>query len=117
MPGFHWERVIANLQSMSSNRTLGLATALLALTVVVYWPVKDAGIIWDDKSHFLENHAVTATDGLRAIWTSFVLPVYYPLTFTVFWLIYQLGGPNPLPYHLVTLTLHAGNAVLLWFIL
>ena len=109
--------MIANLRNMSSYRTLGLAAALLALTVVVYWPVKDAGIIWDDKSHFLENHAVTAPDGLRAIWTSFVLPVYYPLTFTVFWLIYQLGGPNPLPYHLVTLTLHAGNAVLLWFIL
>ena len=102
---------------MSSNRTLGLAVALLALTVVVYWPVKEAGIIWDDNSHFLENHAVTAPDGLKAIWTSFVLPVYYPLTFTVFWLIYQLGGTNPLPYHVATLVLHAVNAVLLLFLL
>jgi tetratricopeptide (TPR) repeat protein len=102
---------------MFSSRTLGLAVALLALTVVVYWPVKEAGIIWDDNSHFLENHAVTSPDGLKAIWTSFVLPVYYPLTFTVFWLIYQLAGPNPLPYHVVTLALHAVNAVLLLFIL
>ena len=91
--------------------------ALLALTTVVYWPVKEAGIIWDDKSHFLENHAVTAPDGLRAIWTTFVLPIYYPLTFSAFWLIYQLGGSNPLPYHVVTLALHAVNAVLLLFIL
>jgi protein O-mannosyl-transferase len=102
---------------MSSSRTLGLAVALLALTIVVYWPVKQAGIIWDDKSHFLENHAVTAPDGLRAIWTTFVLPVYYPLTFTAFWLIYQLAGPNPLPYHMVTLALHAVNAVLLLLLL
>ena len=102
---------------MSSARTLGLALGLLALTVIVYWPVKEAGIIWDDKSHFLENHAVIAPDGLRAIWTSFVLPVYYPITFTVFWLIYQLAGANPLPYHVATLVLHAVNAVLLLFIL
>jgi len=102
---------------MSSFRTFWLSLALVALTAVVYWPVKDAGIIWDDKSHFLENHAVTAPDGLRAIWTTFVLPVYYPLTFTVFWLIYQLGGSNPLPYHVVTLALHVTNAVLLLFLL
>src|ERR1035441_8748460 len=102
---------------MSSARTLGLAVALLALTTVVYWPVKEAGIIWDDKSHFLENHAVTAPDGLRAIWTTFVLPIYYPLTFSAFWLIYQLGGSNPLPYHVVTLALHAVNVILLFFLL
>ena len=77
---------------MSSPRTLGLSLALLALTLVVYGPVKQAGFVWDDNQHFFENHAVTAPDGLRAIWTSFVLPVYYPLTFTVFWLIYQLAA-------------------------
>src|SRR5580704_7558835 len=109
--------MIATLRSMSSFRTFWLSLALVALTVVVYWPVRKAGIIWDDKSHFLENHAVTAPDGLKPIWTTFVLPVYYPLTFTVFWLIYQWGGPNPLPYHVVTLTLHATNAVLLLFLL
>src|SRR6266436_6855467 len=102
---------------MSSPRTLGLSLALLALTLVVYGPVKQAGFVWDDNQHFLENHAVITPDGLRAIWTSFVLPVYYPLAFTAFWLIYQLAGPNPLPYHVVTLALHAVNAVLLLFIL
>src|ERR1035437_2224484 len=102
---------------MSSSRALGLSLALLALTLVVYWPVKQAKFVWDDDKHFLENPAITAPDGLKPIWTSFVLPVYYPLTFTVFWLIYQLGGPNPLPYHAVTLALHAVNAVLLLFIL
>lgn len=102
---------------MSSTRTLGLAVALLALTVIVYWPVKQAGFAWDDNKHFLENHAVTAPDGLKPIWTSFVLPVYYPLTFTVFWLIYQVAGPNPLPYHVITLALHGVNAILLFFLL
>ena len=102
---------------MSSARTLGLSLALFALTLVVYWPVKQAGFVWDDDKHFVENHAVTAPDGLKPIWTSFVLPIYYPLTFTVFWLIYQLGGSNPLPYHVVTLALHAVNAALVLFIL
>ena len=102
---------------MSSSRTSGLAVALLALTLVVYWPVRHAGFVWDDNKHFLENHAITAPDGLKPIWTSLVLPVYYPLTFSVFWLIYQLWGPNPLPYHAVTLAFHIVNAVLLLFLL
>ncbi len=102
---------------MSSSRTLGLSLALLVLTFVAYWPVTHAGFVWDDDQHFVENHAIISPHGLKPIWTSFVLPVYYPLTFTVFWLIYQLAGPNPLPYHMVTLTLHAVNAILLLFLL
>jgi protein O-mannosyl-transferase len=94
-----------------------MAILLVILTFITYAPALHCGFVWDDNSHFLENHAVTASDGLRDIWTSFVLAIYYPLTFTVFWLIYQLEGPNPFPFHVVTLALHAVNAVLLLFLL
>ena len=94
-----------------------LALALMLITFVAYTPVWHAGFIWDDDSHILQNPGITAPDGLRAIWSSFVLPVYYPLTFTVFRLIHQLWDANPLPYHAVTLALHAVNAVLLLFAL
>jgi len=102
---------------MSSSRTFWLSLALVALTIVVYWPVKRAGFVWDDNQHFFENRAVIAPAGLKPIWTSFVLPIYYPLTFTVFWAIYQLAGPSPPPYHMVTLALHAISALLLLFLL
>ncbi len=102
---------------MSSFRTFWLSLALVALTIVVYWPVRQARFVWDDDKHFVENHAVISPEGLKPIWTTFVLPVYYPLTFTVFWLIYQLWGADPMPYHLVTLALHTVNAVLLLFLL
>ncbi len=102
---------------MSPSRTFWLSLALLALTVFVYWPVRQAKFVWDDDQHIVANRAVISPAGLKPIWTSFVLPIYYPLTFTVFWLIYQLAGPNPLPYHIVTLTLHAVNALLLLFLL
>ena len=63
---------------MSFSRTLGLAVALFALTIVVYWPVKHAGFIWDDDDHLTANPAMTAPHGLRMIWSSLAVSRYSP---------------------------------------
>lgn len=102
---------------MSSSRTLGLAVALLALTVIVYWPVKQAGFIWDDDDHVTANPAMTSPDGLVKIWSSLSVSRYYPLTLTTFWAQRQLWGLNPLPYHAVNVLLHGMNAILIYFAL
>ena len=39
---------------------------------------------------------------------------YYPLSFTAFWIGYQLWGLSPLGYHLLNVMLHVLVAVLLW---
>ena len=102
---------------MNRRKPLFAVVALLLLTTITYLPALRGGFIWDDDMHLTQNPAVTSPEGLRAIWTSFVLPVYYPLTFSAFWLMYQMWGANPFPYHVVTLGLHAVNVVLLFFVL
>lgn len=91
--------------------------ALVALTIATHWPALSAGFVWDDDEHFVKNPTITGAEGFRSIWTSLELPVYYPLTFSAFRVIYRLWGTNPLPYHAVTLALHTVGTVLLFFAL
>jgi protein O-mannosyl-transferase len=91
--------------------------ALLALTVIVYWPVKQARFIWDDDDHLTENPAMTSPDGLVKIWSSLSVSRYYPLTLTAFWAQRRLWGLNPLPYHAVNVILHGLNAILIYLTL
>jgi len=91
---------------------------LLAITLLAYQPVWHAGFIWDDDTYVTNNQALHSLNGLRLLWfVPGVTAQYYPLTFTTFWLEYHLWGLNPLGYHLVNVSLHAFNAVLLWLIL
>jgi len=95
-----------------------LAPLLVVVTFVTYEPVWHAGFIWDDDDYVTSNITLRSLDGLRRIW--FQLPAttqYYPLTHTTFWLEYHLWGLNPLGYHVVNVSLHALNAVLLWLVL
>ncbi len=99
-------------------RSLGWGSALIVLlTIAAYLPALRGGFVWDDDDHLTRNLAVTSPGGLRLIWTSLVLPVYYPVTFTAFWLMFRTWGATPMPYHVVTLALHIANAVMLLFVL
>jgi tetratricopeptide (TPR) repeat protein len=94
-----------------------LAFALVIVTFVVYQPTWHAGFIWDDDDHVTANPAMTAPNGLRMIWSSLAVSRYYPLTLTTFWIEHHLWGLSPTPYHLVNVTLHAINGVLLFLVL
>ncbi len=99
------------------------AVFLLLITVLAYLPViTSGGFIWDDDSHVTANVLLRSFHGLQYIWTR-LGPVrggtcqYYPLTFSAFWVEFQLFRYQPLGYHLVNILLHALNAVLVWRIL
>jgi tetratricopeptide (TPR) repeat protein len=95
------------------------ALALVALVVAAYAPVRRGNFVSDDNTHLLENQRLKKAEGLWRIW--FGHPeeqgVYYPLTFTTFWIEHQLWGVKPLGYHVVNVLLHAANALLLWLVL
>jgi len=95
-----------------------LTALLIVLTLAAYGPVIQAGFIWDDDLYVTENKTLRDLDGLEHIWFDRrANPQFYPLVHTVFWIEYHLWVLNPLGYHLVNVSLHAANAVLLLLVL
>lgn len=88
--------------------------ALLALVVLAYLPVWNAGFIWDDDILLTKNDFIKRADGLRVIWFTTEFVDYFPVTSTVFWLQWRLWGENPLGYHLVNVLLHALASLVWW---
>src|SRR5919197_6131229 len=93
-----------------------LSLLLIALVLISYARVFEAGFIWDDESHLTQNPCVVGPLGLKEVWTT-ARAVYYPLVLTTFWALHKVVGLSPWPYHLLNVLLHAGSAVLLWRVL
>ncbi len=86
--------------------------------LLAFLPSWWTGFVWDDVQYILQNPDLRTWQGLFRIW--FVpssSPQYYPLTFSTFWIEYQLWGLDPAGYKLVNLILHGANAFLLWTII
>ena len=91
---------------------------LMVATVVVYWPAMHGRFVWDDNEHIYDNQTLRSLHGLWEIWFKpGATCQYYPLSFTGFWIGFQLWGLNPLGYHLLNVVLHGLVAVLLWQVL
>ena len=94
------------------------AIAIVAGCFTAYIPAIESGFIWDDDKYVTTNPLLSAPDGLYRIWFSTESPSqYFPLTYTLFRVEYQLWGLNPSGYHAVNIAIHAFNALLLWMIL
>jgi tetratricopeptide (TPR) repeat protein len=89
---------------------------LVLAVVLTYVPVWQAGFIWDDDKLITANPCIAGPLGLKEIWTTAAADIC-PLTITTFWVEHALWGVAPLPYHLVTVFMHALCAVLLWRVL
>lgn len=95
-----------------------LALVLIALVVICYWPTIHAGFLMDDDHYVTKQPLVHSFDGLQKAWFQpSLVPQYYPVVYTVFWLEYQLWGPAPLGYHLVNVALHSAAVLLAWRLL
>jgi len=100
-----------------SSRNWLFALVLLVATLLVYQPAWNGKPIWDDEIH-ITTPELRSSHGLTRIWTDpAAAPQYYPLLHTIFWVEYKLWDGWPLPYHLVTILLHATLALLLFQIL
>jgi protein O-mannosyl-transferase len=101
------------------RRRLLPAGLLVAITLVAYIPVYNAGFIWDDDDYVIHNMLLRrGLQGLQWMWTKpGATPQYYPLTHTTFWIEWQLWQADPRGYHVVNVLLHAASSVLLWRVL
>ena len=101
----------------TANPLLVGSVVLLVVTATCYLPVLRAGFIWDDDKMLTNNPFVRLPLGFYYIWCSTVLPDYYPLTSTSFWLEWRLWGMNATGYHITNVLLHGTSACLLWRVL
>jgi hypothetical protein len=91
------------------------ASALLFLSGLAYGPSYTGGFVWDDATllkipHFHEP------GGFRRLWTDpWSIPHeehYWPVVYSVFWVIHALFGSWPPAFHAVNVFLHSANSLL-----
>jgi tetratricopeptide (TPR) repeat protein len=100
-----------------SRGGIGPAAFVFCATILAYLPSLTGSFIWND-SDYVTAPALRSFGGLIRIWTEVgATQQYYPLLHSAFWVQHRLWGDNPLGYHIVTLLLHAGSAVLFGWVL
>jgi tetratricopeptide (TPR) repeat protein len=94
-------------------QTLLLSTALVAVTLLTYFPALGAGFIWNDSEYVTAPELRTAS-GLWRIWFEVgATEQYYPLLHSSFWVQHKLWGDWATGYHGLNVLLHAASACLL----
>jgi tetratricopeptide (TPR) repeat protein len=105
----------------SSWRTLALAVALAALTVLVYAPVLGHRFVgYDDNLYVTDNQVIKrglTWGGFLWAWGAAVAGNWHPLTMLSHMLDCTLWGLDPGGHHLTNLLLHAVNVLLLFALL
>src|SRR5580698_5728257 len=82
-------------------KTLLPAAIIILATFWIYGPALHGAWLWDDDVDITNNPNVLSPSGLSAIWLDPAQShAYYPITFSVEWLEWQLWGANTLGYHL-----------------
>jgi hypothetical protein len=91
-----------------------ISIAVLALIFAVYWPVHDAGLVWDDKTQLRDARLLHASNWLQFIfqlnfdWSNY----FRPLGVLLFAAEARTFAVSPGPMHLVSLGIHLTNAIL-----
>ena len=88
--------------------------AAFAGLLCVYWPVFQAGFIWNDAD-YVTHPTLRDVDGLWRIWTEpGATEQYYPLLHSAFWLQCAIWGDRALGFHAANLGFHGIAAVLFY---
>lgn len=88
----------------------------LLVGVIYFSGINNTYCGWDDTYFIPDNPALRAPGGLITIWAPNADPIrkFYPLTYTLYWLGFQLWGTHALGYLALNVGLHAAGAVLVF---
>ena len=108
-----------------TNRILVISISILIVVpaIIVYWQVKDHGFItFDDQLYVYENPYVKNGFSLESVKWAFSIEAsegayWHPFTWLSHMLDSQLFGLDPGMHHLVNLSFHIVNILLLFFLL
>ncbi|MDX1928359.1 MAG: tetratricopeptide repeat protein [Pirellulaceae bacterium] len=90
----------------------------MLLAVAIYFPALRGEFIWDDvKIYIVENELMNDPYGIFKFWFSSEPVDYFPLTYTSFWIEWQMVEADPLLYHLTNLVLHAVTSFVIYLLL
>src|SRR5687767_8999718 len=105
----------------STERNWAICLALLAATLLVYWPVTSASFLtMDDHAYVTDNPIVQQGLTARGFVWAFAEPHvanYHPVTWLSHMLDCQLFGVHSGWHHAVKLLFHAVNVVLVYLVL
>jgi len=96
-----------------------LGLALLLTTLWAFAPsLHNQFLNWDDDRNFLENPAFQGlgVEQIAWAWRTYHMGVWQPLAWVLLSVQSAFGGLDPEPYHLVSLGLHAFNAVVFYLV-
>ena len=112
---------IRETTSRSQGSALALAPWLVGLIPLLFFAPTITGgfLIWDDNVNLLSNPALWRETGAwRWMFTDIEsVQRYKPLNWLLWRGLGELFGLNPLAFHAANVVLHAGNAVLLYWVL
>lgn len=83
---------------------------------MVYFPSLRGEFIMDDWGYITQNPQLTQAPSPWFFWTALRQSDYWPLSYSFYWLFYQIFGQNSEPYHVVNFALHAANGVLFYYL-
>ena len=87
------------------------------VTVVAFWPTFQNGFVeWDDPLNLVDNPHYRGLGPSQLKWmlTTYLGGHYVPVTWLSFGLDYVVWGLKPLGYHLTSLAIHIGAALVFW---
>jgi tetratricopeptide (TPR) repeat protein len=92
---------------------------LVVLVLVAFVPALSAGLVnWDDDDLLLEQMAyrTLTAESLRWMFTTTISGHFHPLTWLSYTLDWWVWGREMFGYHLTSILLHAGSAVVFFFL-
>jgi hypothetical protein len=103
------------------RRTIFICLLLAGVTLAIYWPVRNYGIVYYDDPLFIsETPEINAGLTWHSLWwalSGVLVANWHPVTSLSFVLDHQFFGTNPGAEHVVNVLFHTASAVLLFLVL
>jgi len=90
------------------------ALAFFIVALIVFFPSLHGEWIMDDWGYISQNPWITTSSTPWPFWSTLEQPDYWPLSYTLYWLMYAAFGANSLAFHLLNVAVHALNGWLVW---
>ena len=100
--------------SVSRRDYTGLSLILLITFIVYRVSLSNGFVNWDDDKYIQNNPLITFID-LKALFSTYVMGNYHPLTMLGYAIEYQFFGLNATGYHVINLLLHLVNVLLVFY--